>query len=426
MNPDATKTSLPLWARVMLATAKPDSPKPSTSSPSTSVAALLQSPCQLPSNAADTNKASSASGASSGTPTWARFVGCGRSLQSGASCLAAHVHSRGQPPDDEAEDGGEEDKDSGDEEPESEYSDEEDLSEDDSGAEEEGACQVNQKTTSSTGKLWSAKQFPEGTKGHACWDWANIKAAQAWECPCTDRRNCIGAERIRPEDLLVHRKQRQTTATVNSRDAARLSLAEHFSSLTKSFSRSFVVGHLNDCCAASAGLANGHSWASWARSRSDCTKDRPLHAGRCKLRQEQESVAARCIDAYIRDRRSVMNGSKGSSRGSAKSYTAKESMSVRYQGYRNDRISSKLPVLGSKRLFTKRWKAQEGIVELAPTGHAICDECTEIQVLRDKGQERCNDEVGRTLLREADEREEIHKGEHRGDPVCTAVYRDSV
>ena len=112
-------------------------------------------------------------------------------------------------------------------------------------------------------KLWSNAQFPEGTRPlQANWDLANLTAAQEWDCPCTDRRNCIGAERgINALHLYEHRKQFLTTCQMRGgmRNAFRSELSARFSSMSRTFSRSFVVGPLNDCCAASAGLAAGLS-----------------------------------------------------------------------------------------------------------------------------------------------------------------------
>ena len=39
-----------------------------------------------------------------------------------------------------------------------------------------------------SGKLWSSSQFPAGTTGVTNWEMSNLTAAQAWECPCLDRR----------------------------------------------------------------------------------------------------------------------------------------------------------------------------------------------------------------------------------------------
>lgn len=39
-----------------------------------------------------------------------------------------------------------------------------------------------------SGKLWSSSQFPAGTTGVTNWEMSNLIAAQAWECPCLDRR----------------------------------------------------------------------------------------------------------------------------------------------------------------------------------------------------------------------------------------------
>lgn len=136
------------------------------------------------------------------------------------------------------------------------------------------------------GKLWTRAQFPEGNKGHCCWDWSNIQAAQKWKCPCVDRYSCIGIDRLKPEELLFHRKEFLTRVAGHEggrRDSTRIRLAAHYNQRTGCFSRSFVVGPLNDCCAASCGLADGLSWNTWARARTDLRKNRPMRSGRWHL-----------------------------------------------------------------------------------------------------------------------------------------------
>lgn len=93
-------------------------------------------------------------------------------------------------------------------------------------------------------KLWSRVQFPEGTTGHKNWDLANLSAAQDWTCPCPDRRNCIGSERLHNIlDLYEHRKQFRSTAHTRGgyRDACRQDLQQRYEIATKSFIRAFKV-----------------------------------------------------------------------------------------------------------------------------------------------------------------------------------------
>eukprot|EP00965_Chrysotila_dentata_P184811 6101616-Pleurochrysis_carterae.AAC.1 len=80
------------------------------------------------------------------------------------------------------------------------------------------------------GKLWTLQQFPEGTKGASNWDPENMDAAQAWSCPCPDRRNCIGAERINSQYLFEYRKTFLTTTHRRGgmRDAMRTELEGHY------------------------------------------------------------------------------------------------------------------------------------------------------------------------------------------------------
>ena len=81
-----------------------------------------------------------------------------------------------------------------------------------------------------SGKLWTKEQFPEGADGPANWDLSNLTAAQAWECPCLDRRNCIGSERIPLLHLYEHRKLFRTTAKGSGgfRDTARKDMEERY------------------------------------------------------------------------------------------------------------------------------------------------------------------------------------------------------
>eukprot|EP00965_Chrysotila_dentata_P158924 5249754-Pleurochrysis_carterae.AAC.1 len=60
--------------------------------------------------------------------------------------------------------------------------------------------------------------------------------------------------------LYEHRKKFRTEAKSDPRksgyrDSFRRLLTQHYSQATRAFSRSFVIGPCNDCCAAAAGLA---------------------------------------------------------------------------------------------------------------------------------------------------------------------------
>lgn len=151
-----------------------------------------------------------------------------------------------------------------------------DVSGDDNGMEKNAKVPSTHKAAP---KTWSNAQFPEGVKPLAAnWDLANLAAAQAWTCPCIDRRNCLGAERgITILHLYEHRKTFLTTCnnTGGKRDAMRAQLESHYSSSGKSFTRSFVVGPLADCCSASAALANGVSFQTFANARADLRGNRP-------------------------------------------------------------------------------------------------------------------------------------------------------
>lgn len=225
------------------------------------------------------------------------------------------------------------------------------------------------------GKLWSSHQFPEGVLGPANWDLENLRAAQRWACPCPDRANCIGEDRLSVIDLYEYRKKFRTTCAASGglRDAARKELEEHYDVVHGRFARSFKVGPLLDCCAASAGLAKGLSFATWSSSRADCTHARPLHEGRKQVRALTESKERAHLEAYIRSLRENMEGPKGGYERHDKWHTGSLPISRRWEQYKKSRHQKKLPVIGSESLFTKLWRQHHEIQEHSAKGHAKCD-----------------------------------------------------
>ena len=283
--------------------------------------------------------------------------------------------------------------------------------------EDDEQCRECGSAPSTAGKLWSPAQFPEGMSAHKNWDMDNLKAAQAWSCPCDDRHNCIGADRIQLTQLYEYRKEFRTTTSQNNgglRDACRKMLGNHYDRIRASFTRSFVVGDLGDCCAASAGLAAGLSFQTYANARTDVTKDRELARGRRKMRARQESEKRAHFRAYIRSMRNGMEGPKGGANPSAKWHTAYMTRAKRWQQYVEHRRRHKLPVVGSSHLFHKVWDQCADIAEEKSTGHSRCDTCSGHDVRRDKLEGR-NDEVGRQLLAQLREEEEAHAAEHLGE-----------
>ena len=185
----------------------------------------------------------------------------------------------------------------------------EDASSDDSDDSDEpsGDECVPSTTSAAQVKLWTNAQFPEGMTPLANnWDMANLSAAQDWTCPCSDRRNCIGAERgLTVLQLYEHRKGFLTTcnSTGGKRDSFVSEIRGHYQHWhTRSFSRSFVVGPLNDCCVASVGLAKGLSFQTFANARADVRNNRTAttKVDRKRKRGEKVSGERSIIDAYIR------------------------------------------------------------------------------------------------------------------------------
>ena len=293
-----------------------------------------------------------------------------------------------------------------------EYDDEPDDESDD----DEQPADLPRRAPSASGKLWSKKQFPEGTAGACNWDMANLTAAQAWECPCTDRRNCIGAERVSLIDLYEHRKAFRTSAFQHGglRDANRSILQQHYAQATRSFTRSFVVGKVADCCAASAGLANGLSFQTFAESRADVTKDRDWHAGRARASSQQASSERAHLEAYIRELRAGIEGPKGGSTSTDHWHISKATAGQRWAEYVKKRNQAKVPVIGSKSLFEKLWRAHTEIIEDGPTGHSKCDTCGLLDS-EEALYEGRSDAVALAKKKELAEKRARHTAEHRGE-----------
>jgi hypothetical protein len=249
----------------------------------------------------------------------------------------------------------------------------------------------------------------------ACCDLGNLTAAQEWVCPCSDRRNCIGAERLNVLELYEHRKKFQGCHRSGGglRDAMRDKMADHYSVESRSLSRSFVVGPLNDCCPASAGLAAGLNFASWAEARADLKKGRPKKAGRKQVKVDNESFARRTIDAYIRRLRGTFEGGKGKEKVD-QWHTGKRSLAMRYADFAKERRNAKLPEVGSEWLFRQMWKQHTEIKEFCAKGHPVCEKCGETQIVYDKLEGR-TDAAAVQQRADADLKQAQHDFEHRGE-----------
>ena len=118
----------------------------------------------------------------------------------------------------------------------------------------------------SSKKLWTNLQFPEGMNGARNYDLANLQAAQEWSCPCPDRINCIGADRLTVLALYEHRKVFQTKAHARGgkRDANRFDMQAHYDRSSRSFTRR-CVPRSEERCHASATHQSKISHASATR-----------------------------------------------------------------------------------------------------------------------------------------------------------------
>lgn len=135
-------------------------------------------------------------------------------------------------------------------------------------------------------KTWTTKEFPDGYEPGYVNSLRNLNAAQEWSCPCQDRHNCIGADRINVLQLYEFRLAfRSVNKKSELRDAMRRELQGHYDAASGAFTRSFVVGPCGDCCAAAAGLARGLSFGTFANARADLVKERDWCAERRSHKQ---------------------------------------------------------------------------------------------------------------------------------------------
>ena len=86
----------------------------------------------------------------------------------------------------------------------------------------------------------------------------------------------------------------------------------------------------------------------------------------------------------------------------------------RWAAFKQHRTDIGQPVVGSIGIFRTIWKSHDEIVEEAPTGHAICNDCGKYHQVYDEYQGRV-DEAAIAARRVADERFSQHKMEYKGE-----------
>eukprot|EP00965_Chrysotila_dentata_P261906 6214404-Pleurochrysis_carterae.AAC.2 len=252
-------------------------------------------------------------------------------------------------------------------------------------------------------KLWSKEgQFPTGMEGcknyMICGTYSPLSS---------------GTDSLDITLLYDHRREFQQNCSRQGgkRDAMRDILEAHYSKETMSFTRSFVIGGKNDCCAASMGLANGLSVATYYLSVTDCRQARGRHASRVKVHDKLVHASRTHLEAYIRDLRSAMEDDKGGA-SHGHSYTGKRCISERWKDYRKMRIARGLPTIGSESLFRKVWNEHTDIREYAAKAHPQRDECGEFGARLDRIG-RATDRESMRARADIHDAEALHDAEHR-------------
>ncbi|KAL3909223.1 MAG: hypothetical protein SGPRY_009505 [Prymnesium sp.] len=177
-------------------------------------------------------------------------------------------------------------------------------------------------------RLWSRNIIHPA--GISKWgDAKNLMAAMEYACLCETA--CLSKVNSIME-MYEHRKQLrsevQNARSGSLRDVLRYKLAQHFDASLGVFTKSFVVGCVGGVCERAYAVACGVSEATFVRARADVTEKTLWHR------------YLRCCD------------------------------------------KAQVPAVGSSRLLFNIWKKHSEIVELKPTGHAICDTCSAIHCER--------------------------------------------
>ena len=233
------------------------------------------------------------------------------------------------------------------------------------------------------GQLWNNSIFPAGITRESVADMLNLKAAQAWRCPCQREVSCLDASRIDITQLYQHRVDfiNRATAGDGRRETMRYDLQSHYDRVASAFTQSFRVGPRADLCPASYGVACGVSFMTFARARADVTLERPGRAARKSARTTATHEGVQQVQGYIRSLTRYLEGSKGGTyaHGQTKFFTAAKAMKRRYADYvaqmNRDRTVVKCRTV---KAFAAVWSADKRIVEVNPTGHAICDCCADL------------------------------------------------
>jgi hypothetical protein len=265
-------------------------------------------------------------------------------------------------------------------------------------------------------QLWGRAHFPMGYSPPSRWDMKNLQAALVWECPCSDRP-CLAVSG-RQMDVIQLYDLRRSFHNVcagggNQRDTLRKQLELHYDGSL--FHRTFKVGNSTDCCAAAFAFASGVSWATFVRARADVTMDRPHRAVRKQRKTERQEAAKSQVNAYIRTVLNRLEGSKGGTiiGGKTKYFTAIKSGPRRYEDYVIAQNAAKRKVLCTRvKTFMSIWKEHTEIVEVSPTGHAICDTCGALAAQKlSLGARR--DPAAMQRFKEIEEDERLHAINHK-------------
>jgi len=310
-----------------------------------------------------------------------------------------------------------------------EYADEDDDEEDDKELDVEdedlkAACGTQRVDGRSGRRLWDKRLiFPSGVSNWR--DTANCAAALNFVCLCN--KPCLA----RVGDVIKlyeHRKSLRVEMgkqkSGGMRDVLRQKLAAHYDSSSNTFQNSFVVGGVSGLCDRAFAVAAGVSEATFVRARADVTLVRPTHAGRLKVHARAVGADRAALDAWVRAQRNSMEGDKITGK---KWYTEKTTEKQLWDRYVKSCDRVQQPTKGSSRLLFAIWKQHSEIVEVKPTGHAICDTCSDIHTER-LALEGLHDAYSKQRMvelgKEADAHNNFHSKEraHYDDAVHVATH----
>jgi hypothetical protein len=229
----------------------------------------------------------------------------------------------------------------------------------------------------------SAVLHPNGVKNWM--DTPNCAACLEFVCRCSEP--CLkkiklylkGAAVTGIYDFRRLFRARAQRANLGRTDTLHDDLKAHYDFRTATFVSGFVVAGVGGVCEKAYSVALGLSEATICRARADVTRGRGKRKARRPEKVRRISLERSKLDAWVVAQRDTFEGDKYNGK---KWFTEKTTEKALWKRYCRDCSRLQQPAVGSSRLLHTVWKEHQEIVEVAPTGHDICDVCGALRAKR--------------------------------------------